>query len=467
MSPAAFHRAILRSAAFLVPESQRRDWLAEWRSELWHVRRDPRGWNVAAFCMGAFRDAFWLWRHGPNPGPGSFLQLDVQAPPAGIESFSDSGEPVLSSPVRCLSILAGLGMLCVVAALPLPGARMVLRCALYPRDLVMLSPVEAGDPSVQNGFLDPYPSVSRKQFESLKAQSAGQFTGLAFYVPTRLPVDTPNGKRTLAVARTTADLFRLLNIPVESLTQGKEHSNSGKPVLVAASAAGRWNLPASVDGWLIEDETVFAALPEQTEGFVIGRLRYDALHNSQFRFIRLCDRSIAMFWIVLVAFAFACVFVAFMPSDSSGGHLRRIGPRRGLFLAAKALLVLPIVMFGSLDLASISSSLSPLYLDLALFGSLFAVRWINADQRKRCPVCLRLLANPVRIGESSRILLEWRGTELMCLRGHGLLYVPEWPAIWSGRQRWMGLGTSWGGLFPLAAGTRDFSRIITGENGRD
>jgi hypothetical protein len=440
MIPAAFHRSILRIAAMLVPESQRADWLAEWQSELWHVRRDPCGRNVAAFCMGAFPDAFWLRRNGPDQVAGSFLQLNVPAPPAGIESFPDAGVPVLSSPVHCLSILAALGALCLVAAFLLPGARMVLRCSLYPQDLVMLSPVEAGDPSVQNGFLDPYPSVSRKQFESLKAHSAGQFTGLAFYVPMRLAVETPNGKRTLIVARTTADLLRLLNIPAESLSHGKQSAYSGKPA--------RWNLPASVDGWLIDEERVFAALPESTEGFVIGRLRYDDLHDSRFRFIRLRDRSLAMFWIVLAAFAFACVFVAFMPSDSSGGHPRRIGPRRGLFLAAKAFLVLPIVLFGSLDLASVGSALSPLYVDLAFFGSMFALRWINADQRKRCPVCLRLLANPVRIGESSRILLEWHGTELMCLRGHGMLYVQEWPAIWSGRQRWMGLGTSWGGLFP-------------------
>ncbi len=428
MSPAAFHRAILRIASVMVPETQRTDWLAEWRSELWHVRRDPHGMNVAAFCLGAFRDSFWLWRNGSSDESRSILRLSGSTP-EGIESFPDQGVPALSSPVRCLSFLAALGGLCFVAALLLPGARMVLRCSLYPRDLVMLSPVEAGDPSVQNGFLDPYPSVSRKQFESLKAHSAGQFTGLAFYVPMRLPMQTPNGKRTVTVARTTADLFRLLNIPVDA--------HSGK----------QWNLPASADGWLIEDETVFAALPEYTEGFVIGRLRYDTLNNSQFRFIRLRDRSLVMFWIVLAAFAFACVFAVFMPSDSSGGHPRRIGPRRGLFLAAKALLVLPIVLFGSLDLATVVSPLSPLYLDLAFFGSMFALRWINADQRKRCPVCLRLLANPVRIGESSRILLEWHGTELMCLRGHGLLYVPEWPAIWSGRQRWMNLGASWGRLF--------------------
>lgn len=427
MSPAAFHRALLRIASYMVPGTSRTDWLAEWRSELWHVRRDPHGMNVAAFCLGAFRDAFWLRRNGPNHSSEDILRLNVPATPEGIKSFPDEGEPALSSPVRCLSFLAALGALCVVAAFLLPAARMVIRCSLYSSDLVMLSPVDRGDPSIQNGFFDPYPTVSVKQFESLKAHSASQFTGLAFYVPAPLRVETPTGKHTLMVARTTADIFRLLNVP----------ANSGKLVV-----------PASADKWLIENETTFAALPDYTEGFVIGRLRYDTLHDSRFRFIRLRDRSLGMFSIVVAAFAFASIFLAFMPSDPSGGHPRRIGPRRGLFLAAKALLALPIVMFGALDLASVGSSLSPLYFDLALFGSLFALRWINADQRKRCPVCLRLLANPVRIGESSRILLEWHGTELMCLRGHGLLYSPEWPAIWSGQQRWLDLGPSWDGLFP-------------------
>jgi hypothetical protein len=329
--------------------------------------------------------------------------------------------------------------------------------ALYSRNLVMMSPAEAGDPSVQNGFLDPYPSVSREQFESLKAESGAQLNGLAFYVPTRVQVETPHGKRSLSIARTTADLFRLLNIPIE-------RQNWGKPVLMLTSTAwrkyfngdphvsvladDRWNLPGRVDGWLIEDETALGALPASTEGFVLARLRYGTLPNSRFRFVRLSDRSFQILLIVPMAFLFACVLLRIMPSDCIGGHLRRIGPRRGLFLAAKALLVLPILLFGSLDLTSLGGSLSPLFFDVVVFGSLFAVRWILADQRKRCPVCLRLLANPVRIGESSRILLEWHGTELMCLRGHGMLYVQEWPAIWSGQQRWMGLGTSWGGLFP-------------------
>jgi hypothetical protein len=116
--------------------------------------------------------------------------------------------------------------------------------------------------------------------------------------------------------------------------------------------------------------------------------------------------------------------------------------RRKLFCFCRSL------FSDHLDLGSFGKSLSPIFIHFAFIGSLFAARWMLADQRKRCPVCLRLLANPVGIGESSRILLEWNGTELMCRRGHGMFYVPEWPLIWTGRQRWLELGPSWGGFFP-------------------
>jgi hypothetical protein len=242
----------------------------------------------------------------------------------------------------------------------------------------------------------------------------------------------------LSVARTTPELFRLLNIPIA-------RGNSGTPVLVVAD--DRWNLPAGIDGWLIEDEPAIAALPAYTEGFALGRLRYTSLSDTQFHFVRIEERSFEFLRLLAISLPMG-MLLGILTCDLLGGHPHRVGPRRGLFLAAKILLVLPIVLFGSLDLTSLGSSVSPIVLHMVFFGSLFAARWILADQRKRCPVCLRLLANPVRMGEPSRILLEWHGTELMCLRGHGMLYVPEWPALWSGRQRWMDLGPSWGGLFP-------------------
>src|SRR5439155_23506811 len=109
--------------------------------------------------------------------------------------------------------------------------------------------------------------------------------------------------------------------------------------------------------------------------------------------------------------------------------------RRGCFYIAKVTLLLLIVAFGASDLTS-----SPLRINIACAGAFVAIRWAMLDQRRRCPNCLRLLDKPVRMGSGSRILLEWNGTELLCLRGHGVMHVPNNPAIWFSKPRWMSLG---------------------------
>jgi hypothetical protein len=119
--------------------------------------------------------------------------------------------------------------------------------------------------------------------------------------------------------------------------------------------------------------------------------------------------------------------------------------RRWIFLAIKAALLIVIVFFGILDLALITAT--PLQGHGWLVGYVLAFRWALSDQRTRCPVCLRLLTNPTRIGWASRTFLEWYGTELICKRGHGLLHVPEIPTISFRTQRWLYLDRSWGSLF--------------------
>jgi hypothetical protein len=81
-------------------------------------------------------------------------------------------------------------------------------------------------------------------------------------------------------------------------------------------------------------------------------------------------------------------------------------------------------------------------------------RWVITDQRRRCPVCLRLLTNPVGIGNSSHTFLEWYGAESVCSRGHGLQHMPEISASYSGKSEWLALGDSWSGLFSEAAEVR-------------
>jgi hypothetical protein len=121
---------------------------------------------------------------------------------------------------------------------------------------------------------------------------------------------------------------------------------------------------------------------------------------------------------------------------------------RWAFFAAKIALLLPIVFWGVLDLASMTGlkvHAGPIH--CIVIGNVVALRWALIDQRRRCPECLRLLAHPARIGLPSQTFLEWYGTEFVCVKGHGLLHVPEIPTVSFRTQSWMHLDQSWSGLF--------------------
>jgi hypothetical protein len=485
MNAAAFHLAILRSAALLAPEHQRAEWLAEWRSELWHAGHEPRATHVTAFCLGAFKDAFWLRRHGALPRSYGVLHLDVPPPPVSFEKFENfpvSGIFYLESPVLCLSFLGVLAAIAVSVACLLPTSRGVLLGPPYPDagNLAMLSPAGDGSAENANGLLNAYPPVSVEQFRFWKRPTDRQLSGVAFYLPTLMQTATSSGKRArLFLARTSADLFRLLGVPIppgrgreatliltraaldkyfhgDPRTVGRELQIGGAPAFVSGILpTAQWTLPANVDGWLLENDTTLAALPAYANGFALARFRssedhhVDGIYADSFTFIALPDRERWVLRSLLIEFFVGFVLVPITTSISSlGDYPGKTSLRRWLFFAAKILLVLPIVTFGALDMASTGSTVSPMAMWVASFGGLLAMRWVLADQRERCPVCLRLLANPVRIGESSRILLEWNGTELMCLKGHGLLHVSERPAIWFSGQRWVNFDPSWSGLFP-------------------
>jgi hypothetical protein len=118
---------------------------------------------------------------------------------------------------------------------------------------------------------------------------------------------------------------------------------------------------------------------------------------------------------------------------------------RWVFLALKMALVVPIALCGAGALGPIVPPLAGWVLFLGLF---FGFRWALMDQRERCPVCLRLLSNPTCIGDPSQSFLGWYGTELLCSRGHGFLYIPGTSTSWGGAQRWQYLDPAWDTLLP-------------------
>ncbi len=147
---------------------------------------------------------------------------------------------------------------------------------------------------------------------------------------------------------------------------------------------------------------------------------------------------------LLVSWAFfAAMRVAMGPAAAHPRPVPWRGRLRlGVFLALKIALVQPVLLCGFVAAAAVPGGSLVLWAWWAV-----PCHWVLADQRRRCPECLRLLASPVRIGTPSQTFLEWYGAESTCSRGHGLLQVAEAPASYSGGPQWLRLGDSWSGLF--------------------
>jgi hypothetical protein len=440
-------RAILWSAGRLVPLEQRADWLAEWRSELWHLRRRG-GREALSFCVGAIPDAFWIRRNVPAASTRKTLRLE--------------------SPVRCILFLAVLAAASVLLALRLPSVRDAMLPPPYPdaKNLVLISPARH--------YGEKTPGITLEEYRTLTEGLQGQFSDVAFYRPVRIA-----GVR-LAVA--SRNLFELLSIPItspvpalvlsraawhryyagDSRITGRIVPIAGRRVPVAAVIPDdSWRLPARVEAWLIEDEPGLAALPPSSKGFVVGRLSPAAPlranwrwelpvpnpHGSprRYEFESLARRQFVLPNLLILGIALLLLPLAtsLWLGDYPPGTFRL---RRWIFLGVKVGLLLPIVLCGTMDLGSIIA-IGEVQPHGLLVGYILAFRWALTDQRQRCPVCLRLLSNPTRIGWASQIFLEWYGTEFMCRKGHGLLHVPEIPSSCNAVQQWLALDASWSSLF--------------------
>ena len=121
------------------------------------------------------------------------------------------------------------------------------------------------------------------------------------------------------------------------------------------------------------------------------------------------------------------------------------------FVGAKITLLLPLLFCGPVVLGQALAGSRAFGNVLQTFatigGALFAAFWVIDDQLQRCPSCLRRLTNPARVGERSRSFLNFSGIEYVCIEGHGLLHVPDFPTSWFNEQRWLTLDRSWQSLF--------------------
>ncbi len=406
--------AFVRAASLLVPSAGRPEWLAEWHAELRHVRLvSTRSW---AFCRGAFLDAFWLRASAAR------VSCDI------------------ASPARCLLWLAFLAALAWILAANLPGSRNLVLPSPYADAgrLAMVSP--DGEPGS-----GPWPQIRQVtfgEFRRWKSRRQTPFEALAFYQVT--------GRRAICTNRDLAGLLR------------SKTSAAAFPRVIPGVAG-------NVDTWVVQDEREFEQTPPGTEGYVVARVKpqasgaafggrwYIPLPAEDWGVYGLnCTALAPSFggslrsFVMLLGIGF--LLAALTTSLSLGEH-GGTGSRRWIFLAAKTALILPGLYCGTLDLIALAETLHCVGPVMAIYPAYpLAIAWIAADQRRRCPVCLRRLSNPARVGQGTGTLLGYCATELVCLRGHGLLHIPEFPTICFHAQKWFSLDASWSSLFPDASG---------------
>jgi hypothetical protein len=484
-------RFILQVAAMLVPGGERAEWLAEWQGELWHVwqaysRKSYGGYHsgqgVTAFCLGAFHDAFWLRRNNPRSLARRVFRV--------------------GSASRCSLSLALLTAISLSICLYLPGARMAIQPSHFPNADGLITISRGGYSGTQ------LPTIEFGDYQSWKTSTHHLFTDIAFYQPVQKRIYIAQHRSAdLSVGRASENLFKLLSLPVSTnagdrpngqygarlfLSQrvwrglfggdpgviGSFTEIAGQRVLVAGVLSrDSMQLPGQVDAWLLEDQRHLDILPPTSRGFVLAQVRgnlrqtdgwrsmtvpRENRNSDLFDCISLAQQSQLPFTLFLFTLAAALITLPATTALPLGeyprhsGHLPWAGKaRRWIFLSSKFLLVVPLVFLTSIDVAYGVPALgctAAQYSQLAIsfFGLLFAFRWILQDQRKRCPLCLRVLSNPARVGQASRNFLAWNGTELICAGGHGLLHIPELPTSWFGTQRWLYLDPSWGSLFSEA-----------------
>jgi hypothetical protein len=475
-------RLLVWFAGHMVPSGDRGEWAAEWNAELCHVCQ-AHACDPVRFSLGAFHDAFWL-------GSDHVRSRALAVFPSGSAS-------------RCLLSLAILAMGGLLLCISLPGVRRALSAAPYrnPADLVVIS---------SDGYAGALaPSIPVSDYREWKIVAHRLFSQIAYYQPAVRTVRLdPRRQVTLSVALASENLLRVLDfsrqdgghpIPGERqliLSQsawarrfgsapdllGRSVLIAGKPAVIAGILPDRqWRLPGGVNALLTENAREFAALPQTTRGFVVARLRGSRLPANREAWLPMFEirNGIALnfvcipfaslfpqpFSVFLLSLLMACISLpATTPlrlGDYPEHHGRlpgTVGARRWVFLLVKLLLLLLVVSSWSAAVAygfASADSSTSLYIQLctAFPALLIAFRWMLHDQRKRCPVCLRLLSDPARVGQPSCNFLAWCGTELICRSGHGLLHIPELPTSWFATQRWLCLDASWASLFPPGCGS--------------
>lgn len=440
-------RSVIRIASLLVPRASRPEWTKEWLAELHYAQEQAGQAQSFAFARGAFYDAVWQQREFWTPKRTARL---------------------MQSPRMCLNAIGALLVLIVLTSGLLPATR---RTAL---------PLPYRDPGqvvtiAQSATLATRTGVPGEDIALWRASSQ-TLSGIATY----------RWSRGEDVASVSGNFFQVLGAPLQGSPAGAgecadcvilsydyartmHHPSSvaigGTRYPVGGTAArGFWFLEPRIKMWHVEplkkkartgvvarlrsDVTIAEASSE------LGKILRDAGQNDWESFMEVSNvetRVRLVFWV----FGFGLILAALIILPIVRLRAPRWNPwAAGFFIAKLALLLSAVFLIGiefigasSITMLGGADESNAFSAWLFVMGSTGALAWSIADQRQRCRVCLKRLGLAAHVGCTGCLLLDWAGTELVCLEGHGMLHVPEMVACWQEPDKWTFLDESWQELF--------------------
>ncbi|HEY4362447.1 MAG TPA: hypothetical protein VGN17_15845 [Bryobacteraceae bacterium] len=468
-------RLLIRLAGVLVPVRHREEWAREWLAELHHA--ESRGTESAAsllrFARGAFDDALWHRREEWSP-----------------ERLAVRGR----SPAWCLG---GIGAVIVSIAMVsgfLPVTRSILMPLPY-RDPERIATASDGGAPLATRHAIAADSVRLWQSRSKLIEGAEayswkeSFAKDSFGWPTRvrramvsenffflLGARSSEGRVFARDQFTSCGDCVVISYPFwRGALQGKRVTRETEVVLderryhvAAVLAPDFWFLSREIQVWTVapigsfegqQTGVVVRLAPEVTPGdgqrelgAVIRKANGGIRGTGLIQLSPVAGRVRSVFG----SFGLALVLAIVTAAGSSRLRFCRMNFRGALFFAAKTLLLLAVVFVAGLEFTRAASInmlggadllTEPLSTWLSLLACMGVLLWSVRDQQARCRVCLNRLGLRTRVGCPGCLLLDWAGTELVCVEGHGMLHVPEMVSSWSKSDQWTSLDESWQALF--------------------
>lgn len=458
------YRLLIRLASWLVPKAVRGAWRA--RRE-----REAAGWRAFLVETG---------RLSPETEAEILRNCWRLFPDAAGYRLPGGVSRAFRGAAFCLGLVAAAALIVVAATGGLPATRAALRALPYDRPERILT-------LARNGY---WPN----QTAPVTSEDIALWKSRSRAIEDIAPYYWPPGGSEIREGWAGANFFEVLGVRpalgrlfecgdragavlshetwrkrfhADRSLIGRSVGINGRAVeVLGVLPPGFWFVSHGIEVWTVLDPAAVegrtaavarlraGAHPVTALGEVrtIARQRYPKQGNRQLAYVSLLGERVSG---ALTPFRWG-FGLALLAAACASALASAKAFRYGLFLFAKSFLLL----FALAALCcewSVAHSLSMLgwsgqnmqAVGIAAYylGAPVAGLWLLEDQRRRCRVCLARLSTPTHFGSPGSCLLDPMGTELLCERGHGTLYVPDTHASTQKPEGWTKLDESWREIF--------------------